>query len=97
MVAGSLHQLRSLGALTADCGDFFEGTGYYVLGRGQAETALLCGLYDIAVPGNHGYRHYRSSEQLHAITVWSPMTRAPRPGRRWLSPASGAASRRSPR
>jgi 5'-nucleotidase / UDP-sugar diphosphatase len=69
MVAGSLHQLRSLGALTADCGDFFEGTGYYVLGRGQAETALLCGLYDIAVPGNHGYRHYRSSEQLHAITV----------------------------
>jgi 5'-nucleotidase / UDP-sugar diphosphatase len=69
MVAACLHQLRSGGALTADCGDFFEGTGYYVLGQGQAETALLCGLYDIAVPGNHGYQHYRTSEQLRAITV----------------------------
>jgi 5'-nucleotidase / UDP-sugar diphosphatase len=69
IVAASLHELRSGGALTADCGDFFEGTGYYVLGQGRAEITLLCGLYDIAVPGNHGYQHYRTSKQLRAITV----------------------------
>ena len=27
-LAGSLGRLRAAGALTADCGDFFEGNGY---------------------------------------------------------------------
>jgi 2',3'-cyclic-nucleotide 2'-phosphodiesterase (5'-nucleotidase family) len=39
----SLREFRAAGALIADCGDFFEGTGCYVLGRGHAETALLRG------------------------------------------------------
>ena len=66
-----LHALRG-GALIADCGDFFEGTGYYVLGGGQAETALLTALYDVAAPGNHGYRHHLDDAALHAPRPVSP-------------------------
>jgi hypothetical protein len=73
-MASSLHELRGLGALTADCGDFFEGSGYYILGSGRAETALLCGLYDIAAPGNHGYRHHVTDPCLRAITVCANIT-----------------------
>jgi 5'-nucleotidase / UDP-sugar diphosphatase len=73
-MASSLHELRAAGALTADCGDFFEGTGYYVLGSGKAETALLCGLYDVTAPGNHGYRHHLTDPRLHAITVCANIT-----------------------
>lgn len=68
LLASHLHALRGE-ALIADCGDFFEGTGYYVLGSGQAETALLTALYDVATPGNHGYRHHLDDGALHAITV----------------------------
>jgi 2',3'-cyclic-nucleotide 2'-phosphodiesterase (5'-nucleotidase family) len=84
----SLRELRAAGALIVDCGDFFEGTGYYVLGRGRAEAALLRGLYDVAAPGNHGYRHYVTDPGLRAMTVcanvkdragapvWQPLTMA---------------------
>jgi hypothetical protein len=41
-----------------DCGDFFEGTGYYRLGRGRIETEILASIYDVVVPGNHGWRHH---------------------------------------
>ncbi|MGH3801294.1 MAG: metallophosphoesterase [Pseudonocardiaceae bacterium] len=68
-----VHALRG-GALIADCGDFFEGTGYYVLGGGQAEVALLTGLYDVAAPGNHGYRHHLDAAALHAMTVCANVT-----------------------
>jgi len=93
-LAGSLGRLRAAGALTADCGDFFEGTGYYILGHGRAEEALLCGLYDIAAPGNHGYRHHHTDPRLRAITVcanvtgqsgmplWTPLAIASVQGRR---------------
>jgi 5'-nucleotidase/UDP-sugar diphosphatase len=73
-MASSLHELRAAGALTADCGDFFEGTGYYVLGSGKPETALLCGLYDVTAPGNHGYRHHLTDPCLRAITVCANVT-----------------------
>jgi len=94
VLASSLHRLRAAGGLIADCGDFFEGTGYYTLGRGKAETALLCGLYDIAAPGNHGYLHHITDPCLRAITVcanvtgepgtavWAPLAIAPVRGRR---------------
>jgi 2',3'-cyclic-nucleotide 2'-phosphodiesterase (5'-nucleotidase family) len=55
-------------ALIVDCGDFFEGSGYYALGGGRAETALLTGLYDAVAPGNHGYRHHLDGD-LHSLTV----------------------------
>ncbi|MGH3867010.1 MAG: metallophosphoesterase [Pseudonocardiaceae bacterium] len=73
LFASHLHALRG-GALIVDCGDFFEGTGYYVLGGGQSETALLTALYDVAAPGNHGYRHHLDDAALHAITVCANIT-----------------------
>ncbi|MGW1126378.1 metallophosphoesterase [Streptomyces sp. NPDC002526] len=45
-------------SLIADCGDFFEGTGYYRLGKGAIEREILTTLYDVLAPGNHGWHHY---------------------------------------
>ncbi|NML54723.1 bifunctional metallophosphatase/5'-nucleotidase [Streptomyces sp. R302] len=52
-----LHALKET-SLIADCGDFFEGTGYYRLGRGAIEREILTTLYDVLAPGNHGWPHY---------------------------------------
>ncbi|WP_019074660.1 metallophosphoesterase [Streptomyces hokutonensis] len=52
-----LHDLRET-SLIADCGDFFEGTGYYQLGNGASEREILTTLYDVLAPGNHGWPHY---------------------------------------
>ncbi|MEU0846304.1 bifunctional metallophosphatase/5'-nucleotidase [Streptomyces sp. NPDC005962] len=62
-----LHQLRDTSLMT-DCGDFFEGTGYYRLGGGHAEREILTTLYDVLAPGNHGWPHYFESG-LHEMTV----------------------------
>ncbi|MFI7337044.1 bifunctional metallophosphatase/5'-nucleotidase [Streptomyces sp. NPDC050085] len=62
-----LHALKAT-SLIADCGDFFEGSGYYHLGKGQLEREILTGLYDVLAPGNHGWLHYFEPE-LHAMTV----------------------------
>lgn len=64
---GHLHEARS-NSLLVDCGDFFEGTGYYRLGQGELERDVLLGLYDVIVPGNHGWAHYFESA-LHKRTV----------------------------
>lgn len=45
-------------SLVADCGDFFEGTGYYRLGGGSTERQILTSLYDVLAPGNHGWSHH---------------------------------------
>ncbi|MFK0113113.1 metallophosphoesterase [Streptomyces sp. NPDC091217] len=52
-----LYELRPT-SLIADCGDFFEGTGYYRLGKGAIEREILTTLYDVLAPGNHGWPHY---------------------------------------
>ncbi|WP_371792897.1 bifunctional metallophosphatase/5'-nucleotidase [Streptomyces sp. NBC_01471] len=67
---GMLAHLHSLKAtsLIADCGDFFEGTGYYHLGKGQLEREVLRDLYDVLAPDNHGWLHY-FEPALHAMTV----------------------------
>ncbi|MFG2867791.1 metallophosphoesterase [Streptomyces zaomyceticus] len=52
-----LHHLKAT-SLIADCGDFFEGTGYYRLGKGAIEREILTTLYDVLAPGNHGWPHY---------------------------------------
>ncbi|MYV65968.1 bifunctional metallophosphatase/5'-nucleotidase [Streptomyces sp. SID2131] len=52
-----LHELKAT-SLIADCGDFFEGTGYYRLGKGAIEREILTTLYDVLAPGNHGWPHY---------------------------------------
>ncbi|WP_157429462.1 bifunctional metallophosphatase/5'-nucleotidase [Actinomadura oligospora] len=57
-----------------DCGDFFEGSGYYVLGGGAIEAALLAGLYDVIAPGNHGYAQHVRCPELREITVCSNVT-----------------------
>ncbi|MFH9944411.1 bifunctional metallophosphatase/5'-nucleotidase [Streptomyces murinus] len=62
-----LHGLRP-SSLIADCGDFFEGTGYYQLGGGQVERTILTTLYDVLAPGNHGWPHY-FEPALHQMTV----------------------------
>ena len=62
-----LHAERSR-SLVVDCGDFFEGTGYYRLGGGGVERSILIALYDIVAPGNHGWRHY-FEPGLHELTV----------------------------
>ena len=56
LLAG-LHRARR-DALVVDCGDFFEGTGYYSLGQGRIETEILVSLFDLLAPGNHGWRHH---------------------------------------
>ncbi|MEV7833746.1 metallophosphoesterase [Streptomyces subrutilus] len=57
LLLGHLHQSRA-DSLLVDCGDFFEGTGYYRLGQGALEREILLGLYDVIAPGNHGWPHY---------------------------------------
>ncbi|TLQ44686.1 metallophosphoesterase [Streptomyces marianii] len=52
-----LHAMRH-DSLVVDCGDFFEGTGYYRLGKGAVERDILTTLYDVLAPGNHGWPHY---------------------------------------
>ncbi|ALO12541.1 phosphatase [Streptomyces venezuelae] len=52
-----LHHLKAT-SLIADCGDFFEGTGYYRLGKGAIEREILTTLYDVLALGNHGWPHY---------------------------------------
>lgn len=54
--------------LIVDCGDFFEGTGYYRLGAGNLERSALLDLYDVIAPGNHGWRHHFEPD-LHQLTV----------------------------
>lgn len=62
-----LHAARA-DSLVVDCGDFFEGTGYYRLGGGSTERQILLSLYDVIAPGNHGWPHHREPE-LRDITV----------------------------
>lgn len=62
-----LHAMRH-DTLVVDCGDFFEGTGYYRLGQGRIERDVLVRLYDAVVPGNHGWGHHFELD-LHGITV----------------------------
>ncbi|MGW2370311.1 bifunctional metallophosphatase/5'-nucleotidase [Streptomyces sp. NPDC001667] len=62
-----LNRVRTT-SLIADCGDFFEGSGYYRLGGGAIERAVLTELYDVLAPGNHGWPHHFEPD-LHALTV----------------------------
>ncbi|MEU4100265.1 metallophosphoesterase [Streptomyces tanashiensis] len=62
-----LHAARH-DSLVVDCGDFFEGTGYYRLGQGRIEQDALVRLYDAVAPGNHGWDHHFEPD-LYDITV----------------------------
>ncbi|AZP22884.1 bifunctional metallophosphatase/5'-nucleotidase [Streptomyces aquilus] len=62
-----LHALRP-SSLVVDCGDFFEGSGYYRLAHGSIEREILLKLYDVLAPGNHGWHHHFEPE-LHRLTV----------------------------
>ncbi|MFJ6623099.1 metallophosphoesterase [Kitasatospora sp. NPDC091335] len=68
--AGMLTQLHAERgrSLVVDCGDFFEGTGFYRLGRGGIERQILLSLYDVIAPGNHGWSHH-FEPGLHELTV----------------------------
>ncbi|GAA3624740.1 hypothetical protein GCM10022419_132930 [Nonomuraea rosea] len=69
-----LHAARER-ALIVDCGDFFEGSGYYLLGDGHLERQALVLMYDIIAPGNHGWRHHFTPD-LRALTVCANATDA---------------------
>ncbi|GAA3749061.1 bifunctional UDP-sugar hydrolase/5'-nucleotidase [Salinactinospora qingdaonensis] len=56
-------------SLRVDCGDFFEGTGYYRMGGGGLERRLLANFYDAVVVGNHGYAHHYRDPAVAAVTV----------------------------
>ncbi|MFJ2019612.1 bifunctional UDP-sugar hydrolase/5'-nucleotidase [Streptomyces nodosus] len=62
-----LHALRAT-SLVVDCGDFFEGSGYYRLAHGSIEREILLKLYDVLAPGNHGWPHH-FEPALHRLTV----------------------------
>lgn len=62
-----LHAMRH-DSFVVDCGDFFEGTGYYRLGQGRIEQDALVRLYDAVAPGNHGWDHHFAPD-LYDITV----------------------------
>ncbi|MFF7636392.1 metallophosphoesterase [Kitasatospora sp. NPDC008050] len=55
-------------SLVVDCGDFFEGTGFYQLGHGSVERQILLSLYDVIAPGNHGWSHH-FEQGLRELTV----------------------------
>ncbi|MEV2211095.1 bifunctional metallophosphatase/5'-nucleotidase [Streptomyces sp. NPDC050997] len=67
-----LHASRP-DSLIVDCGDFFEGSGFYHLGKGRIERTVLTTLYDLLAPGNHGWPHY-FEPQLHRMTVCANTT-----------------------
>lgn len=67
-----LHQARKR-YLIADCGDWFEGSGYYRLGGGAIERRLLTQLYDVLAPGNHGWHHHLEPD-LRPLTVCANVT-----------------------
>lgn len=94
LLASHLHALRG-GALIADCGDFFEGTGYYVLGGGRVETALLTALYDVAALGNHGYS--RTEDNFDIADVPRPLSRGRVGPVRRNVPGDGERDRLDPR
>ncbi|MCF3122719.1 metallophosphoesterase [Streptomyces arenae] len=62
-----LHVLRPT-SLVVDCGDFFEGSGYYRLAHGAIERKILLKLYDVLAPGNHGWPHHFEPD-LNRLTV----------------------------
>ncbi|MGW4732411.1 bifunctional metallophosphatase/5'-nucleotidase [Streptomyces shenzhenensis] len=62
-----LHAHRPT-SLVVDCGDFFEGSGYYRLAHGTIERDILLKLYDVLAPGNHGWTHH-FEPGLHRLTV----------------------------
>ncbi|MFF6874669.1 metallophosphoesterase [Streptomyces sp. NPDC012474] len=62
-----LNTLRET-SLIVDCGDFFEGSGYYRLAHGAIEREVLLKLYDVLAPGNHGWHHH-FEPGLHQLTV----------------------------
>ncbi|WP_432072721.1 metallophosphoesterase [Streptomyces wuyuanensis] len=62
-----LHAMKH-DSFVVDCGDFFEGTGYYRLGQGRIEQDVLVRLYDAVAPGNHGWDHHFEPD-LYDITV----------------------------
>ncbi|CAN3985046.1 metallophosphoesterase [Kitasatospora purpeofusca] len=66
MLSG-LHEARAR-ALVVDCGDYFEGSGFYRLGRGAIERQVLTSMYDVIAPGNHGWQHYLEPD-IRALTV----------------------------
>ncbi|WP_328440610.1 metallophosphoesterase [Streptomyces sp. NBC_00444] len=70
-----LHGARKE-ALIVDCGDFFEGSGYYRLAHGMIERDVLTRLYDVLAPGNHGWTHHFEPE-LHRLTVCANVVDAP--------------------
>ncbi|MEV6480291.1 metallophosphoesterase [Streptomyces sp. NPDC051576] len=67
-----LHAARA-DSLIVDCGDFFEGSGFYRFGQGQLERDALTSLYDLIAPGNHGWPHY-FEPALHEMTVCANTT-----------------------
>jgi 5'-nucleotidase/UDP-sugar diphosphatase len=71
-LVGHLHAHRQR-SLVVDCGDFFEGTGYYLLGRGDVERRLLLSAYDVIAPGNHGWSHH-FEPKLRQLTVCANAT-----------------------
>ncbi|MEU0444359.1 bifunctional metallophosphatase/5'-nucleotidase [Streptomyces tendae] len=62
-----LHALRPT-SLIVDCGDFFEGSGYYRLTHGALEREILLKHYDVLAPGNHGWPHHFEPD-LRRLTV----------------------------
>jgi 2',3'-cyclic-nucleotide 2'-phosphodiesterase (5'-nucleotidase family) len=62
-----LHALRPT-SLIVDCGDFFEGSGYYRLAHGAIEREILLKLYAVLAPGNHGWPHHFEPD-LRQLTV----------------------------
>lgn len=46
---------KKKGAFIVDLGDFMQGSYFHQLHGGVPERQLLSGIYDVVVPGNHGF------------------------------------------
>lgn len=59
-------------SLLIDAGDFYEGTAFYDCFKGKPENVLIKNIYDIIIPGNHGFSEIvklRSNKKIQVINA----------------------------
>ncbi len=51
----NLYKYKNSGAMLIDIGDFTEGNSFYEFSKGLVEREIASSLFDILIPGNHGF------------------------------------------
>lgn len=51
----NLYKYKNSGAMLIDIGDFTDGNSFYEFSKGLVEREIASSLFDILIPGNHGF------------------------------------------